>query len=167
MPIQKIQKVSITHDAIIDTLVARPDLSQKALAGIFGYTQTGMGIIVRSDAFKARLEQRKAELVDPLVMQTVEDRLRGLATASIEILERKLETSEDPKLALATLEASTKAGLFGARNNVTINQTAFVVPLPGPAESSAEWAAKFAPRAVRAPVEVVEAQISEVPPATL
>lgn len=154
MPIQ-IQKVSITHDAIIDLLIARPHLNQREIASQFGYTSVGIGIILRSDAFKARLEARKAELVDPLVKQAVEDRLVGLAHMSLDVLEAKLETSADPKLALATLEASQKSMAFGARQNVTL-QTQYIVHVPGPAASSADWSQKFAPRAVLARQEAVD-----------
>lgn len=146
MPIQ-IKKVSITHDAIIDLIIARPHLNQREIANEFGYTSVGIGIILRSDAFKARLEARKAALVDPLVKQTVEDRLVGLAHMSLDVLEQKLENSADAKLALATLEAANKSAGYGARNAMTM-QTQFVVHLPGPANTSSEWQSKFAPRAV-------------------
>lgn len=150
MPVHQNQKVSITHDAIIDVLISQPHLNQRELAGIFGYTPTGIGIIVRSDSFKARLEARKADLVDPLIKQSVDDRLNQLAHQSLDILQKKLETSDDPKLALATLEASQKSGAFGARGNVVM-QTQFVVHVPGPAASSSDWSAKFAPRATPQP----------------
>lgn len=149
MPIQ-IQKVSFTHDAIIDLLIAQPHLNQREIAAQFGYTPTGIGIIVRSDSFKARLEARKADLIDPLIKQTIEDRLMNLAHASLDVLERKLSVSDDPKLALATLEAAQKSSIFGARQNVTM-QTQFVVHVPGPAASSSDWSQKFSPRATPMP----------------
>ena len=92
MPIQ-IQKVSITHDAIIDVLIARPDFTQREIAAQFGYTPSGLGIIVRSDSFKARLAQRKAELVDPIITDTLEQRLGTMAHASLDILQRKRDQS--------------------------------------------------------------------------
>lgn len=169
MPVQ-IQKVSFTHDAVIDVLVAQPHLSQRELAAMFGYTPTGMGIICRSDSFKARLEARKDALIDPLVRQSIEDRLTHLAHASLDVLQKKLETSDDPRLALATLEAAQKSSAFGARQQVTM-QNNFVVHVPGPAASSADWSSKFAPRAAPqprlddAPVEAVilETTSIEVP----
>jgi hypothetical protein len=139
-----IQKVSITHDAIIDFVIANPSSTYRQIAGAFGYTPEGIGIICRSDAFKARLEVRKDVLVDPIIKQSVEERLIGLAHASIDILQSKLATSEDPKLALASLDAATKAAQFGARGQpVGGGGVTFVVQLPGPATNSAEWASKF------------------------
>ena len=156
MPVQ-IQKISVTHDAIIDLLIAQPHLNYREIAAQFGYTSVGIGIIVRSDAFKARMEARKSELVDPLIKQGVEDRLMGLAHASIDIVERKLEHSDDPKLALAALDAAQKGAGFGARNPQVLSQTNYIAMLPGPAASSAEWASKFAPRSLTVDVTTIEA----------
>jgi hypothetical protein len=81
----------------------------------------------------------------------------GLAHASIDILERKLETSDDPKLALAALDAAQKGAGFGARNPQVLSQTNYIAMLPGPAASSAEWASKFAPRSLTVDVTTIEA----------
>lgn len=145
MPIS-VQKVSITHDAILDYVIANPSRTQREIAAEFKYTQVMIGVILRSDSFKKRLKERKSELVDPLIMQQVEDRLTGLAHMSMEVLERKLENSEDSKLALATLDLTTRAAGYGAKSNQVI-QNQYVVHLPGPAANSQEWASKFAPRA--------------------
>jgi hypothetical protein len=137
------QKVSITHDAIIDFVIARPESTYREIAGAFSYTPEGIGIICRSDSFKARLESRKEDLVDPIIRQSVEERLQGLAHASIDILQRKLATSDDPKLALAVLDSSSKASAYGARQGLPQGAVTFVVQLPGPATNSAEWHSKF------------------------
>jgi hypothetical protein len=141
-------KKLITHDAIIDFVITNPASTYREIAGAFGYTPEGIGIICRSDAFKARYETRKGDLVDPIIRQSVEDRLQGLAHASIDILQRKLATSDDPKLALAALDAATKATQYGARTGQVGGAVTFVVQLPGPAVNSAEWADKFHARTV-------------------
>lgn len=139
----QIRKVSITHDNIIDFVIARPSVTYREIAAAFDYTPEGIGIICRSDSFKARLEVRKEELVDPIIRQSVEERLVGLAHASIDILQRKLATSDDPKLALAALDAATKANQYGARGASVGAGVTFVVQLPGPAANSNEWMNKF------------------------
>lgn len=152
----ELKKISITHDAIIDFVITQPQSTYREIAGAFGYTPEGIGIICRSDAFKARLEARKGELVDPVIKQSVEERLNGLAHASIDILQRKLATSDDPKLALAALDASTKAAGYGARSGAVAGGVTFVVQLPGPAATSAEWANKFGrPLVVEADTPVI------------
>ena len=141
----QLRKVSITHDAIIDHVMARPEATYRDIARAFGYTPEGIGIICRSDAFKARLEARKADLVDPLIVKSIEERLNGLAHASIDILMGKLADSEDTKLALAALDATTRhtAAAYGARSGNTVGNTTFVVQLPGPASNTAEWSKAF------------------------
>ena len=151
-----IQKVSITHDNIIDFVIAQPSSTHREIAAAFGYSPEGIGIIVRSDAFKARLAARKDVLVDPIIKQNVEERLTGMAQASIDILQRKLATSDDPKLALACLDASTKANQYGARG-AQVGSLQFVVNLPGPASSTNEWASKFA-----GPKSLVEADMQNI-----
>lgn len=146
-------KVSITHDAIIDFVIANPAATYRQIAMTFGYSPEGIGIICRSDSFKARLEIRKAELVDPVISQSVEDRLIGMAHASLDILQNKLRDSDDANLALRALDSVTKhtAASYGARGGNVVGGTTFVVQLPGPAQNSAEWSRAFAP----APLVVV------------
>lgn len=155
---QTIQKVGITHDAIIDFVITNPASNYRQIAGAFGYTPEGIGIIVRSDAFKARLEARKADLVDPVIKESVEARLTGLAHASLDILQAKLAVSDDPKLALATLDLATKASQYGARQGLGAAGPSFVVQLPGPASNSDEWTLKFGRAPVPAPaaIEILE-----------
>ena len=144
-----IQKVSFTHDNIIDFIISMPSSNYREIGAQFGYSPEGIGIICRSDAFKARLESRKNELVDPIIKQNVEERLIGLAHASIDILARKLAVSDDSALALRALDSVTKnqAAAYGARGGNSIGGTTFVVQLPGPAANSTAWAAAFGPTA--------------------
>lgn len=158
---QTIQKVSITHDSILDFVITRPDATYREIAAEFGYSPEGIGIICRSDAFRARMEVRKAELVDPIIKQSIEDRLKGLAHASIDILQRKLKDSEDAGLALKTLDATTRAAAasYGARMmQPGASAIQFVVQLPGPATSSREWKDKFG---IEDAVEVPMVAVSE------
>ena len=55
-----LKKISYTHDAIIDAIIASPGVSQGELAKEFGYTQTWLSIMIGSDAFQSRLTERKA-----------------------------------------------------------------------------------------------------------
>ena len=138
---------AITHDAVIDYVLTNPGATYREISSAFGYTPEGIGVICRSDAFQARLEIRRENVVDPIVRQNLEQRLNGLAHASLDILMRKLDTSEDPKLALSTLEISTRAAAaaFGARTAAQSGNSGvtFVVQLPGPATTTSEWSSKF------------------------
>lgn len=136
---------SITHDAIIDFVLTNPRASRKQIAEAFGYkSEQSITILINSDSFQARLQARREDLIDPLILGNVQDRLKGLADRSIEILEKKLEASADGNFALKVLEVTQRSQDYGAKNANT-QQTQFVVNLPGPASSSAEWMSKFAP----------------------
>jgi len=86
-----IQKISYTHDAMIDLIVAHPGISNNELAARFGYTAAWCSMIKSSDAFKARLAARRTELVDPTITATLEDRIRAVTERSLEVIAEKLE----------------------------------------------------------------------------
>lgn len=113
----RLQKVRYTHDAMIDTLIERPEVSQGELAAMFGYTQSWVSIVMSSDAFQARLAERKAELVDPAIQATIEERFRAVTMQSLTILSEKLAkpaASVPDNLALRCAELGAKALAVGA-----------------------------------------------------
>lgn len=105
-------RVRYTHDALVDTLIARPEISQGELAAMFGFTQAWISILVNSDAFKKRLAERKAVLVDPMISATVNDRLLAVTNRSLEVLAEKLSqpaNTIDPDLALKAAAMGVKS----------------------------------------------------------
>lgn len=150
-----ISRVKYTHDAMIDVLVANPGVSQGEIARHFGYTQAWISRVFCSDAFQARLAARKDDLVDPVVGQCVEDRIKGLAMQSIEILEEKLQATRNPDLAVKVFELSTKAAGYGARQaNVNV-QTNFVVHVPNKIQDAQAWANAHRPEAATVPADAI------------
>ena len=136
--------MSYTHDAMIDLLIARPELSQKELAAHFGMNYAWISRVVRSDAFQARLAERKAQLVDPIITQSLEEKLKVAADKSLERLIHKMDNA--PAMAAGDLELqvlsiSTKALGMGARERGGPNQNnfQFVVNLPQKAASQEAW----------------------------
>lgn len=115
-----IQKVSYTHDAMIDLIIANPAVSQNALAAHFGYSASWVSQVIASDAFQARLAERTKDLVDPTIRATVEDRFKALVLRSLDILREKLDNPSHTiadNLALRTLELSSRALGYGARHD--------------------------------------------------
>jgi len=111
----QLSKISYTHDAIIDVLIAHPMISQREIAARFQYTESWLSIMMASDAFKARLEMRRAELVDPTITATIEERFRALATKSLEVLQRKLEApSVSDNLAIQAANLAARSLGLGA-----------------------------------------------------
>ena len=130
-----LERVRYTHDAMIDIVIAKPDVTQNTLAEYFGYSVGWISRIFCSDAFQARLAQRRGEIVTPGLLSTFEERLKLLAANSIEMVLEKLEERDEEGKAIAdigtifkALEISTKSLGYGARqtnvaiqNNLTVN----------------------------------------------
>lgn len=136
-----IQRVKYTHDALIDMLIANPEVKQGELAQQFGYTQAWVSRVMNSDAFLARLAQRKSDLVDPSIALTLDEKFRALANQSLDVIMDKLQVTKNPDTALKALELSSKALGYGARQqNLNVQQN-FVVAMPQKVQSPEDWAA--------------------------
>lgn len=142
---QKIQKATYTHDAMIDQLVANPMISQRELAAHFGYTEGWISQIVRSDVFREKIAARKAELADPIVLQSLERRFEALAMQSLEILQDSLQAKRAPDTAIKVLDLTARALGFGAKApGVQINQN-FVVAMPEKEINGENWVERYKP----------------------
>jgi hypothetical protein len=102
---------------MIDLVIENPAISQNELAKYFGYSPAWVSVVFTSDAFKARLAARKAEIVDPVLQASLRERLEALTTRSMEVLMDKLSKPTDQVpdgLALKALEIGSKGlGLGG------------------------------------------------------
>ncbi len=105
-------KVSYTHDAMIDLIIACPSISNGQLAAHFGYTAAWCSMIKSSDAFKARLAARKSELVDPTITLTMEERIQGITERALEVMAEKLEAPAS----LVSDALVMRAAEFGAKS---------------------------------------------------
>ena len=147
-----VARVSYTHDAMIDLIIGCPGISNNDLAKHFGYTPPWVSRIKNSDAFQERLSLRKAEIVDPALTLSVEEKLRDLAHRGLDVLAEKMsaETATIPTdTALKVVELSARALGYGARGNGQTNvQNNFVVALPGKAGSEDAWATACTPGGV-------------------
>lgn len=141
----QIQKVRYTHDSMIDQIIGSPWISQNELAAHYGFTASWVSNIIASDAFQARLAERKNELVDPSIRATIEERFKALVLQSISVLQKKLEGPlVSDELALGAVNVAAKALGYGAKAPAQINNN-FVVQVPAKLGSSAEWAEQHAP----------------------
>ena len=133
-----IAKVSYSHEALIDLILAKPMLTQREMAKHFGYTEAWISQIISSDSFQVALTKRKDEVLNPLVKATVEERFKGLVGLSITILEEKLEAGRSAELALGVFNGASRALGYGARGpQVQVNN--YVAVVPARAKSSKEW----------------------------
>lgn len=138
-----IAKTSYTHEDIIDQILQNPSITQRELAKLYGYTEAWVSIVINSDAFQTRLAERKAQLVDPIITATLEERFKGLANLSLNVLEEKLESGRSAELALKALEIAAKAAGFGANQSKVAVQQNFVIQVPTKSADAESWAATY------------------------
>ena len=141
-----IARVKYSHDAMIDLLIANPAISQNEIAANFGYTVPWVSRIMNSDAFQARLALRKEELLDPVIVASIEEKFRALASKSLDVVLDKLSVTNSAELGLKALEISAKALGYGARQQNLNVQTNFVVALPAKATDAGSWASAHSPQ---------------------
>lgn len=107
---RQLTKVRYSHDAMIDILVENPWVHQNQLASHFGYSPAWVSIVMNTDMFKARLAQRREELIDPALRASLEERFRAVVTKSLEVLQDKLSQPTVPdNLVLRAVELGAKA----------------------------------------------------------
>lgn len=105
----KLGKVSYTHEAMIDLILQEPTVTVKELAEVFSYSEGWVSRILASDSFMARLAQRKHDLIDPLVAQSLNERMRGVTIQALEIVKGKLESGDSAAYALEALGVAVPA----------------------------------------------------------
>lgn len=105
-----VKRLSYTHDAMIDLILQEPTVTHAELAEIFGYTAGWVQRVCGSDAFNARLADRKAQLIDPQISRTLNDRLRGVTIKALDIIDEKLSSADaGAQMALDALGIATSS----------------------------------------------------------
>lgn len=145
------KKVSYTHDAMIDMLIMNPMISGGELAAYFGYTRTWVSQVINSAGFKARLEARKSELVDPMIIQNLDEKVLAAAQRSLDVVMEKLDSAPTPDFALKVAQTMLQAQGYGARDRGNGGpQVALIVNVPPKAESVSAWSAKYGNQVIEA-----------------
>lgn len=113
-----IAKVRYSHEAMADLILMNPAITQREIAGHFGYTEGWVCQVIGSDAFQAFIAERREQIVDPLVKGAVEEGMRGLVLQSMQRLRDKLDANPSDQLVLETFKAGARALGYGARVEV-------------------------------------------------
>lgn len=134
------KRVRWNHDLVIDQMLADPTLTQTAIARQFGVSNTWVSILVNSDAFKERLRERKAELIDPVLRATLEEKLNGIANTALNRLADRLD---NPAAEMKNMDLVAIAKLGVGDRNLTKDKAAqtnlYVVQLPPQAVNTQAW----------------------------
>lgn len=144
-PLTRLQAVRYTHEAMIDVILANPSIKQNELAKTFDRSVPWISRIIGSDAFQAALAKRREEITDPFLVATIEERMKGIAFQSLDIIAEKLALTQNSDLALKSLDISVKALGFGARAAGPGQHNNFTIVLPPKSANSEEWAAQHTP----------------------
>jgi hypothetical protein len=146
-----VKKLRYSHDAMVDQIVANPWVSQGELAAMFGYTQAWVCLVMSSDAWKERLAARRAELVDPTLVATLNERWAAVEKRSLEVLAEKLSqpaAAVPENLALRAAELGAKVRGVGGN-----------APSTGPASPRLEELAARLTAFLPAPRPVYEGEL--------
>lgn len=106
----RLAKLRYTHTDAIDFIIANPGVSQNDLAARYGYSPGWFSNVMASDAWQSALAARRAELVDPALIATIEERFRGITLLSLERLQQKLSAPQvSDNVVLKAAELGAKA----------------------------------------------------------
>lgn len=151
-----IARVSYTHQDMADYILMNPAVTQNELAERYGYRPATVSVIKNSDAFQAYLASRRELLVNPLIMATVEDRMRAVTVRSLEVLQEKLELPAE----MVSDELALRAATMGSK---ALGMGIAAPPPPPPSANLSDLAERLASLARRPPNQgVVDVQAREV-----
>ena len=102
-----VAKISYTHRDMIDFMIANPGCKLEHIASRYGYSVGWICNVQASDAFKAAYAARRTELVDPVLVQTVQEHFEGITRLSLQRLQEKLEK---PQVSDATVLRAVELG---------------------------------------------------------
>lgn len=110
LPKQSIAKLRYTHTDMIDCIIGNPGIHQNALAARYGFSASWVCQVMSSDAFQSALAARRAEIVDPALTATVDEKFRALTNRSLERLMEKLDAPQvSDQVVLRAVELGAKA----------------------------------------------------------
>lgn len=137
-------KFKNAYHVIIDAMLIDPTVTITRLATLTGYSRTWLHKVMGSDSFQAQLASRQKNCVDDHIRATVTDRLAGLGSRALEILETALDSDKTPaQFALDVLNMTNKAQGIGQQK--IQNTQNFIVQVPVPMTSATDWAKQHAP----------------------
>jgi hypothetical protein len=117
-PRQELQKISPRHEAMINLLINEPDLTRYQIGARLGLTASWVSACMSSPAFKERFLERQAEVVDPILFQSINERFEGMLLRLIEVINEKLNQEHVPdKFALRAFELTLRAAGYGGGNS--------------------------------------------------
>jgi len=113
-------RLQYSHEALIDAIIANPTATNAQLGQLFGRTAQWVSIVKNSDLFREKLYERRAQISDPLLEASLDERFNILAKRSLEVLINKMARPEaeiSDELALEAVKLGAKAKSIGGFGN--------------------------------------------------
>jgi hypothetical protein len=99
-----------SHDGLIRLIIDNPTWTHKQYAQHFGRPASWFAAVLATDDFQLALDPHRAEITDPSITATMEERLRALALRSMSVLQHKMESGKVADFTvIKAMENSTKA----------------------------------------------------------
>jgi hypothetical protein len=136
------EKLRPWHEHVIDILIAEPNITQREIAGRLNRSEYWLSIVVNSDAFQQAYKARKAGILDPLLVATVEERLTAVANKAADKLMDRLAMNaafSNKELIETAKMASTALGLGPSKAAGPV-QNLYIIPAPVTPVNSTQWA---------------------------
>ena len=124
----QLKSVKWWHETLIDWMIANPHLTLRDAAKFFDCSALYVGMLIRSDMFRARLTERQ-EALSSAVLSDIKDRIHSIGQLSMNVIEEKLRKTPVShqsldavrKVAEMALNASGHAAPRGGGGQVQIN----------------------------------------------
>jgi len=139
-------QLTYTHKAMMDLILANPTMPMEDIAEYFNVTKAWVKKVTMSDAFQAVLDKRREEIINPIISESVTEKIRGLTNNTLDALNLRVEsgvvkTTELIEIAKIGL---TSQGLLDTSDKV-VNNNQFVVAMPNKIANAEEWAQHVSP----------------------
>src|SRR3990172_12862929 len=90
----QIDRVSYTHEAVVDWLLTNPEKALKECAEHFGYTQPWLSTVIHSDAFQVYYSQRRASL-NLVINHGLAAQMQRTTAKALDLLEKTSDSPEE------------------------------------------------------------------------
>lgn len=94
---------------VLDIVMAEPRTSQIEIAERLGISRVYVCRIINSPIFQDCLRERRAKLIDESLARRLNKQIRGVTIQALDILSRRMDETDDPKVALQALIACHRA----------------------------------------------------------
>lgn len=142
-------QLTYTHKAMMDLILADPTMPIEDLAEHFGVTKAWAKKVTMSDAFQAVLDKRREEIINPIIVESATEKIRGLTNNTLDMLNSRVELGVVKTTELIEIAkiGMTSMGLLDTSDKVT-NNNQFVVAMPSKVADADEWAKQVNPNVV-------------------